>query len=148
VPQLVRSMLREPRWPDFTNRALYEGVQSILAFPLRSSEEVFGALNLYSQQEDAFDDRSVSLGETLAARASVVLLNASRFEEATRLADQLQEALKSRAVIDQAKGVLMEREKISADEAFDRLKSLSQRSNLKVRDLATHLVEDAIGKVQ
>ena len=145
VPQLVRSMLTETRWPEFTNNALYEGVQSILAFPLRSADEVFGALNLYSHQDDAFNDRAVDLGEVFASRASVVLLNAARFEEATRLAEQLQEALQSRAVIDQAKGVLMEREKIGADEAFERLKALSQRSNLKVRELARRLVEDATG---
>lgn len=147
VPQLVRSMLNETRWPDFTNQALYQGVQSILAFPLKSSLEVFGALNIYSHQDDAFNDRAVSLGEVFGSRASVVLLNASRYEEANRLADQLQEALQSRAVIDQAKGILMGREGISADEAFDRLKALSQRSNLKVRELARRLVEDATGGV-
>ena len=145
VPQLVRSMLTETRWPDFTNKALYQGVQSILAFPLKSDSEVFGAINLYSHQDDAFNDRSVSVGQAFASRASVVLLNAARYDEANCLADQLQEALQSRAVIDQAKGILMGREGISADEAFDRLKALSQRSNLKVRELARRLVEDATG---
>lgn len=145
VPQLVRSMLTETRWAEFVNRALYEGVQSVLAFPLRSPEDVFGAINIYSQKEDAFSDRSVGLAEVFAGRASILLLNATRYEAATRLATQLQEALQSRAVIDQAKGVLVAKDRITPDEAFERLKSLSQRSNMKVRDLARRIVDDAVG---
>lgn len=142
--QLVESLLTDGRWPEFTNKALYEGVLSIVAFPLRSNEEVFGALNVYSPRERAFGEKSISVGEVFAARASVVLVNATRYEAATQLSSQLEEALQSRAVIDQAKGILMEREKISADEAFEQLKSISQRSNIKVRELAQRIVHDAV----
>ncbi len=142
--QMVTSLLTEDRWPEFTNKALYEGVQSIVAYPLKSKEEVFGALNVYSPRDQAFSHHAISVGEVFAARASVLLVNATRYEAAIQLASQLEEALQSRAVIDQAKGILMEREKISADEAFDRLKSVSQHSNIKVRELAQRIVEDAL----
>jgi GAF domain-containing protein len=138
--QIVRAMLTESRWPDFTNKALYEGVQSILACPLKTDGEVLGALNFYSSHEQGFDSRAVSVGEAFAVRASVLLLNVSRYQAASELASQLEEALQSRAVIDQAKGILMEREKISSDEAFDRLKLGSQHSNIKVRELAQRIV--------
>lgn len=142
--QIVNSLLTESRWPEFTNKALYEGVQAVLAFPLRSDEDVFGALNVYSLREAAFSEQAVAVGEVFATRASVLLLNATCYEAATKLAAQLEEALQSRAVIDQAKGVLMEREKVSADQAFEQLKSLSQRSNIKVRELAQRIVDDAL----
>lgn len=143
--QIVRAMLTEPRWPDFTNKALYEGVQSILACPLKIGDEVLGALNFYSSQEQGFDSRAVSVGEAFALRASVLLLNVIRYQAASQLASQLEEALQSRAVIDQAKGILMEREKISSDEAFDRLKLSSQHSNIKVRELAQRIVAEVAG---
>ncbi len=142
--QIVTSLLTEDRWPEFTNKALYEGVQSIVAYPLKSKDEVFGALNIYSLRDQAFSQHALSVGEVFAARASVLLVNATRYEAATQLASQLEEALRSRAVIDQAKGILMEREKISADEAFDRLKSVSQHSNIKVREVAQRILEDAL----
>jgi len=142
--QLVNSLLTDDRWPEFTNKALYEGVQSVAAYPLRSQREVFGALNVYSPREDAFDEDALAIGEVFAARASALLLNATKYEEAAQLASQLEEALQSRAVIDQAKGILMEREKISADEAFEHLKLLSQRTNVKVRELAHRIVDDAL----
>ena len=140
--QVVPSLLTEPRWPDFTNKALYEGVQSILACPLKTNDEVLGALNFYSSQEQGFDARAVSVGEAFAVRASVLLFNVSRYQAASQLASQLEEALQSRAVIDQAKGILMERERISSDEAFERLKVGSQRSNIKVRELAQRIVAE------
>lgn len=128
--------------PEFTNKALYEGVQSILAYPLKSKNEAFGALNFYSPRREAFSEEAISLGVTFATRASALLLDATRYEAAMELATQLQEALQSRAVIDQAKGMLMDRHKVSGDEAFEQLKAISQRKNIKVRDLAQRMVDE------
>lgn len=140
--QVVSSMLKESRWPEFANRALYAGVQSVIAYPLKSKEASFGALNFYSSSEEAFGDDAIALGSRFAARAAAQLLDATRYEAASELASQLQQALESRAEIDQAKGILMERHKITADEAFERLKLISQRTSVKVRDLARRIVEE------
>lgn len=138
--QLTRSLLIEDRWPEYASKALYAGAMSILAIPIEGPGEVLGAINFYSSRENAFTDNDIAIAKSLNARSSVVLINVKRYEESTELAAQLQEALQSRAVIDQAKGVLMATEHLSADEAFEKLKALSQRVNIKVRDLATGIV--------
>ncbi|HEX2180441.1 MAG TPA: ANTAR domain-containing protein [Actinomycetota bacterium] len=142
--QVVSSMLKESRWPEITNRALYAGVQSVIAYPLKSKDGCFGALNFYSSKEEAFADDAIALGSRFAARAAARLLDATRYEAASELASQLRQALESRAEIDQAKGILMERHKISADEAFERLKLISQRSSIKVRDVARMIVAEGV----
>lgn len=141
--QVSRSLVTERRWPEFANRALYSGVASVMAEPLPAHGTTFGALTLYSTKEDAFDDRSFDQAASLAARGAVVIANSNLYWQATELADQLKEALESRAVIDQAKGVLVARERITPEEAFSLLLKASQSGNLKVRDIAVRLVREA-----
>lgn len=138
--QVVASMLSESRWPEFTNAALYSGVQSVVACRLSLTDGGQGLLCLYSSREDAFGGQDVAVAEFLAHRTSVLLSNVRAYESAAELARQLDEALQSRAVIDQAKGIVMARDNVSAEEAFETLKKLSQRSNIKVRELAQRLV--------
>ncbi len=88
-----------------------------------------GALNLYSTKPGAFDDTDIALGSVFAAHAAVALSTALHDE-------QMEEALQSRDVIGQAKGILMAREGITADAAFDTLRRASQRLNVKLRDVA------------
>jgi anti-anti-sigma factor len=138
-----RSLVTERRWPDFVNRALYAGVASVMAEPLPAHGTTFGALTLFSTLENAFDQRSFDQAASLGARGAVVIANSTLYWQATELADQLKEALESRAVIDQAKGVLMAREGISPEEAFSLLLKASQTGNVKVRDIALRLVQEA-----
>jgi GAF domain-containing protein len=138
--QEIPSMLTEARWPEFTNKALYAGVLSVLSVPLKVHDECFGALNCYSVSENAFVPRDHALARTFGAQAGVVLMNARVYRAATDLSRQLQEAIESRAVIDQAKGVLMAREHLTADEAFEKLRRASQKANLKVREIAQRVV--------
>ena len=144
--QLTQSLLTDDRWPEFTNKALYAGAISILAVPIKSSGEVLGALNFFSSRENAFTDGDLSVAQAFTERSAAVLLNVKVYEELTELAAQLQEALQSRAVIDQAKGIIMATEHVSADAAFDRLRRLSQKSNVKVRELARRLVDGVQSK--
>ena len=140
-PQVGHSLIVEKRWPEFTNTALYCGVQSLLCCPLKEGDRIVGSLTFYSSNEGAFGGRVIASAEEFAGVAAVLLTNARSYEASNALAAQLNEALVSRAVIDQAKGILMATEGLSADEAFDKIKSLSQHTNIKVRELAQRIVE-------
>jgi transcriptional regulator with GAF, ATPase, and Fis domain len=125
----------EARWPQFASRAQREtGISSMLCFRLFVDGDTLGALNLYSKAVDAFDERSRTAGLVYAAHAAIALSTAIHSE-------QMDEALKSRDLIGQAKGILMAREGVTADQAFDMLRRASQRLNVKLRDLAGQMVE-------
>jgi hypothetical protein len=126
---------KERRWPHFSARAQQEtGITSMASFRLFVAGDTLGALNLYSKDTDAFDDDARSAGLVFATHASVGLYGAMHDE-------QLEEALQSRDVIGQAKGILMAREGIKADEAFDMLRRASQRLNVKLRDVAGEIAD-------
>jgi GAF domain-containing protein len=132
----------DKRWPEYAPRAAEHGNLSSLSVPLLIDEEerVSGALNLYAREPDAFDEDSRSAARAFGPYAAVAAGNLYAYQNARDMADNLQVALESRAVIDQAKGVLMERYKMSADQAFQLLASASMNANKKVRDIADHLV--------
>lgn len=99
-----------------------------------------GALNLYAHQAQAFGAIDTETGAMFAAQAAVVLANAETFAASVKLAEELRVALDSRAVIDQAMGILMGRHGYSQELAFGDLRSLSQARNIKVRSIATEIV--------
>jgi len=102
-----------------------------------------GALNLYSKRTAAFSEDDEQLGVMLTSQASVALANSQLYESAYRMSQQLQQALTSRATIDQAKGMLMAEHGVGGDEAFNILRTTSQRENRKLRELAQELVDRA-----
>jgi transcriptional regulator with GAF, ATPase, and Fis domain len=132
----------EDRWPDYTPRAVEHGNLSSLSIPLAidPDEQVTGALNIYARRSHAFDRASRSVATRFGPYAAVATGNLYAYQSARDLADNLQVALESRAVIDQAKGVLMERYKLTPDQAFQRLAQASMNANRKLRDVADHLV--------
>jgi GAF domain-containing protein len=137
----IDSMKNETRWPKFTKAAATE-VSASLSLPLRVRGAVVGALNLYSTSRPFLDaDRGV--GEAFAEQAAVALANAQAYAKTRELVDQLTQALESRDVIGQAKGLIMEREGIGADEAFNVLRRASQARNVKLRDIAQQLIDEA-----
>jgi len=126
---------QEARWPKLAGPAhAATRVQSILAFRLFTGTTTTGALNLYSGEVDAFGDTEVAIGSIFAAHAAVAL-------EGARERQTLEEGLRTRDLIGQAKGILMSRESIGEDAAFDLLRRASQRLNLKLRDVATQIVD-------
>jgi GAF domain-containing protein len=129
------------RWPNFTPRAAERGLGSILSMPLGVGGDTLGALNLYSRGRDSFAGSPQETAATFARYVAVVLANAISYDTTEVLNEQLREALKSRETIGQAKGILMAQESVGADEAFDMLVRLSQRSNVKLRDVAQQLVD-------
>jgi GAF domain-containing protein len=130
-------LARERRWPRFSTRAVQEaGVRSMLCFQLFSDEENLGALNLYSEQVDAFDERAEALGCALAAHASVGMYAAGEHQEV----EQLEVALENSREIGMALGLMMAQSHIDSDRAFRGLSQASQRMNIKLRDLAASIV--------
>ena len=129
-------------WPAFAEVAVDGRVVDVLSIPLvRPGGEVVGALNTYAQHE--LTEREVELLCQVAAQAVVALGNAELFESSTRLADELAQALESRGVIEQAKGLIMAREGCDPDAAIDILKRASQRENVKLREIARRMVDQA-----
>jgi GAF domain-containing protein len=128
----VDDLSAEVRWPAFTARARDLGVRSILAFQLYVDGDDLGSLNLYSSRAGAFDDESEDVGLLFATHAAVAMAGARR-------EGQLRNAINSRDVIGQAKGILMERHKIDADQAFALLTRASSTTNRKVIDIAEEL---------
>ncbi len=124
------------RWTDFASYAAGQGCASVLSFPLPVQELVSGALNVYARRSPAADARTRELVSRFAAYAVVPVSNMYLYRSAVEQAEHLRAALDSRAVIDQAKGILMERLKLTADQAFQALARLSMQSNTKVRDVA------------
>jgi len=131
----------EDRWPDFVADARSNNVRSFLAAPMMLKGESIGALNLYSSKPSGFTALDDVLIAMFTGQAAIAVANAKMYADALTLTDQLKEAIASRAVIEQAKGVLMAREGIDADEAFQRLRSSSQNRNIKLRTIATEIVD-------
>ena len=142
-PVVITSMRSEQRWPDWSQAAAAQGAGSSLSIPVPLQPAVSAALNVYSTQEDAFDEEAVDIGRAFASYAAVALANMHLYEAQGRVAEQLQTAMRSRAVIEQAKGILMGQRLCSAEDAFTILVELSQRSNRKLRDVAEALVSSA-----
>jgi GAF domain-containing protein len=132
----------EDRWPDYTPRAVERGNLSSLSIPLAidTDEQVSGALNIYARRPDAFDEASRSVATRFGPYAAVAAGNLYAYQSARDMADNLQTALESRAVIDQAKGILIERYKVTPDAAFQLLARASMTTNRKLRDIADDLV--------
>jgi GAF domain-containing protein len=137
----VRDTASDPRWRDFLDLAVARGCGSSLSLPLPLHEGVSGALNIYSRQRETFDEESRTFARRFASYGAVVAGNMLVYESALDRAKNLEAALVSRAVIDQAKGVLMERFKMTADQAFQALARVSMETNTKVRDIAERFVQ-------
>jgi GAF domain-containing protein len=140
---IVDDLRTETRWPDYVPAALEAGVRSSISAPLRVDEQVVGAMNVYSPEPDSGDSEAVRTAVELAQYAGIVLTNADNFYRAANLAEQMQRAMETRAVIEQAKGILMAQRRCTAEDAFGLLVRLSQESHRKLRDVAQALVDGA-----
>jgi GAF domain-containing protein len=137
---LVDDMRSDERWPDYAQHVAAHGVLSSLSVPLPFQGVTIGALNTYAGQPKVFDDHDVELAQEVAAWVAVAVGNAEAAARTTDDLIQLRTVMMSRACIEQAKGILMERHKITEDEAFTMLTHASQRTNTKLRDVAAELL--------
>lgn len=138
----------EKLWPRFGPRVGRLGVHSVLSLPLLLPGQVVGAINVYAHRKDAFTERAAELGELFAAPAAVAVHNAQVLAQAHTLTMQLQTALSSRPVIDQAIGILRARSGATADEAFDALRRISQAENTKLAVVSRRIVDEAVRRAR
>lgn len=134
---------KDENWPPFSEAAGAHGIRSTLTPPLVANREPMGALNLYSGRLACFADGAEGADRLFAAQAAVLLSNSQSYWDAFDLSQDFNEAMKSRAVIEQAKGILMAGGGRSADDAFQLLVRASQRENRKLREIAVDLVAQA-----
>ncbi len=130
----IDNTMTDGRWPRFNERAAELGVSSMMCVPLWVDELRLGTLSLYGAKPDAFAPQHRQLTDLYAAHAAIALADAQRTA-------QLQHALSNRDIIGQAKGILVERLKITPDDAFSCLSQASQQANRKLIEVAQHLVE-------
>lgn len=142
-PEVCGDALSEDRWPEFAAAALGRGVRCCACL-VHESDDMTVSLSLYSVRPRALDPRQLPLVTLLAAFGAAGAANASRYGDAQRTASQLQGAVEARAVVDQAKGILMHALGCNADEAFDRLRRISQTQHIKLTEVARRLVETGL----
>lgn len=142
----IQSTLTDGPWPEFRRSAAEHGIRSTLSVPLLVDKAAVGAMNLYARRERAFGDDDVDTASLFASQAAIVLANAQAYWDARELSSGLAEAMKNRAVIEQAKGMLMAAQACDQDAAFELLVRASQRENLKLRDVAQRIVDNATSR--
>ena len=126
----------ELRWPRFAPAAVAAGFVATHAVPMRLRRNVIGALNLFKVEPDGVDESSVRLGQALADVATIGMLQQRAIDDNTVLIEQLQTALNSRIVIEQAKGVLSAQGGVDMDHAFAALRGYARSHNLRLSELA------------
>ncbi len=129
------------RWPRFTAAAAEVGFAAVHALPMRLRSEVIGALNLFDTHPGALDEGKVRIGQALADVATIGLLQQRAIQHRDILAEQLQAALNSRVLIEQAKGVLAERLQVDVGEAFALLRNGARGHNRRLSDLAQAIID-------
>lgn len=137
---LLKSTLTSPLYPQFCAVAAQHGIRSVVSFPLATAKGCIGAMNHYSTREHVFGPAEIELGRRFADQAAYLLVNAQAYWDARTLGENLTEAMKSRAAIEQAKGILIARTGVDEEAAFDLLKEQSQAENRKLRDVALEIV--------
>ncbi|MGZ4585700.1 MAG: GAF and ANTAR domain-containing protein [Mycobacterium sp.] len=142
------SLGEDKRWPHFGEAVARLGVNSALSLPLVLRGQVIGAINAYAYGLDAFAEHAMVTGAKFAGPAAVSVHNARLLVQAQQHAQQLQRALVSRAVIDQAIGIIRGRTGASAEEAFHRLIKISQDENVKLHVIAERLVEISVRRAR
>jgi GAF domain-containing protein len=132
------------RWPEFAKECREDGLRSLLALPLLSGDECVGAINLYGWAPHAFEAFDASLARVAASRCADAVVAVTTLDGVRRLAGQLEQAMANRAVIEQAKGVLMAMRGVPEHEAFEVLRKSSQERNVKLRVLAQQIVTGVV----
>jgi GAF domain-containing protein len=129
------------RWPRFADAAAEAGLGAVQALPMRLREQVIGALNLFRAAPGDFDPVNVRVGQALADVATIGLLHERNMRHRDTLNEQLQAALNSRVIIEQAKGKLAERLGLDMDQAFNVLRDHARARNLRLSDLARAFID-------
>jgi PAS domain S-box-containing protein len=138
---VVADLTADDRWPKLATAARSQPLRSVLALPIRLDDERAGVVNIYAHEPEVFAERSVRVGEIITSALAAVLRGVHERTALRALVHHLERALNSRAVIEQAKGIVIAHHGGTPDEAFARLVTFSSKHNVKLRDLATLIVE-------
>src|SRR5690242_8449648 len=142
-PIFLQDAAGDERWDHFAETARHLGVKSSLSVHVPTdSPEVAASLNLYARERVELSDRQLRLALSYGEQLAATLESVDAYRSTATLAQNMADAMRSRAVIEQAKGILMADERINEDDAFQRLAKLSQTTNLKLRDVARRLVDE------
>jgi ANTAR domain len=133
------------RWPRFAAAATQAGFAAVHALPMRLRDQVIGALNLFSGSVGRLGEAELRIGQALADVATIGLLQEQNVRRAETLAEQLQAALNSRVVIEQAKGRLAERLGLDMDQSFALLRGHARNTNQRLTDVARHIIDSPSG---
>jgi GAF domain-containing protein len=145
-PRRIDDTGREQRWPAFCTAAAQAGFGSCLVIPLRGDAQPAGAVVLYGDEERAFQGSAYDIALLFAAQGAAAVHNATVYRACRKMVDGLHAALQSRAVIEQAKGILHAEYGCPPEAAFEMLSRRSQNTNRKVRDIAVDLVQGRIDR--
>ena len=128
------------RWPEFSASATRLSMAGVAAIPMRLADQVIGALNLYSLEPREWSDEDVAVAGVLADMATSYVVNASTLRQQEQLSEQLQEALDSRVVIEQAKGIIAQQNSVTLEQADHRMRSHADTNNASLRVVAEAIV--------
>src|ERR1700736_2037053 len=140
-PVAAPNLSAAQRWPRFAAAAQQAGFAAVQALPMRLRDQVIGALNLFRASPGAFSSEDVRVGQALADVATISLLHERSVRRSDTLNEQLQTALNSRVLIEQAKGKLAERLGLEMDQAFNLLRDFARARNLRLSDLAQAFID-------
>jgi GAF domain-containing protein len=133
------------RWPEFATRATDDGFGSVIAIPLRLRNERIGALNLFRRAPGRLTDSDLLVAQALADVATIGILHQRVLTRGALVNSQLQTALNSRVLIEQAKGVLAERLGLDMDQAFVQLRTMARSNNRHLSDTARTVIQNPSG---
>ena len=137
----VTDVREEPtRWPEFSATATRLSIAGVAAIPMRLVDQIIGALNLYSPEPREWSDEDMAVAGVLANVATSYMVNASKLRQQQQLTEQLQEALESRVVIEQAKGITSQQNSITLDQAYQLMRSHARSNNASLRVVAEAIV--------
>jgi GAF domain-containing protein len=138
----VSDIVEEPdRWPEYNRAAIAAGYRAVMGVPVDVDNASIGALDLYTRQPRDWTDEEVEAAELLADMAAGYIANLRTLESSQRLTRQLQEALDSRVVIEQAKGVIAARDEVDVATAFQTLRRLARDRRCRIHDVAQQILD-------
>jgi GAF domain-containing protein len=137
----VRDVREEAaRWPEFSATAKSLGVAGVAGIPMRLADQIIGALNLYSPEPREWSDEDIAVAGVLADVATSYVVNASKLRQQEQLSEQLQEALESRVIIEQAKGITAQQNAVTVDDAYQLMRRHARNNNASLRVVAEAIV--------
>ena len=128
------------RWPEFAAAAARLGVAGVAGIPMRLTNQTIGALNLYAPEPREWSEDDIAAAAVLADVATSYVINASKMHQQQQLSQQLQQALESRVVIEQAKGITAQRQTVTVDEAYHLMRGHARSNNASIRAVAEAIV--------